>query len=90
AQAKYNQANAELEDIDGCILKIATNMGHDSAETTESSNLRARIQQLHDEIDGVDKKISETNRQCLPFEFTGLVNERAQFTPAISNWRFCT
>ena len=83
AQKEYQQTSAELEDLDECILKIASNMGQESAETTENSKLRAQIQQLKMDIEDVENQINETNQQILPFEFTGLVNERAQFTPIL-------
>ena len=87
AKKEYKQTQAELEDLDECILKMAANMGSDSSETTKHSELRSKIQQLKMDIEDVEKQIAEVNKQCLPFEFTGLVNEHAQFTPTLKELR---
>lgn len=85
AKKEFDQAQAELADLDECILKIAQNMGGDSRDTTEFANLQAKIQQLHMDIEDIEKEIEEVSEPLLPYQNIGLVNEHAQFKPAMKD-----
>lgn len=87
AKREHDQTQAELEDLDECILKMAANMGANSSETAKHSELRAKIQQLKMDIEDVEKEIQEISQPILPFEYTGLINEHAQYTPTLKELR---